>query len=191
MLNDAITKLLEGSGVPENFIDLLIHESDWSLVIKLHALFEAILANLIVQELRKPSLADVISNLDFNNTKTGKVAFARALRLIDKEEVSFLRGLSELRNMLVHDVKNVSFDLKEYVTHMTEAQRKKFKKEFGAAIMSSENGESKYIQYEQSRPALIVLSAAYSCLFKLNFNLSEQRQKLLVEAIINYKSKST
>ena len=53
---DAIAKLLEASGVPGDFVDHLIHESDWSLVIghwslviKLHALFEAVLANLSLQ----------------------------------------------------------------------------------------------------------------------------------------------
>ena len=46
---DAIAKLLEASGVPGDFVDHLIHESNWSLVIKLHALFEAVLANLSLQ----------------------------------------------------------------------------------------------------------------------------------------------
>lgn len=181
---NAIAKLLEASGVPGTFVDHLIHESDWSLVIKLHALFEAVLGNLIVSELKRPELSEAVSNLDFNNTKAGKVVFARALGLLDTREVAFLRGLSELRNSLVHNVHNVTFDLKEHVSLMTDAQRKKFKSGFGAALISTENGATLYAEYEESRPAFIVLSAAYSCLLVLHLRVEEQRRKMLVEALM-------
>lgn len=190
MSDDAISKILEASGVPSSFVDLLIHESDWSLVIKLHALFEAVLANLIVQELKRPALLQVVSNLPFNDTKAGKVAFARALGLLDKREVSFLRGLSELRNALIHNVKNVAFELENHVACMTETQRKKFKSEFGGALGSTTSGAAMYKQYEQSRPALIILSAAYSCLLVLHFNTEEQRRQMLVEALMRASPKS-
>ena len=46
-----------------------------------------------------------------SNTKTGKIAFASALGLLPKQHLDFIRSLSELRNLLVHRVKNVTRDL--------------------------------------------------------------------------------
>ena len=79
---DPIVSLLSAEGLPHDFVDKLIHESDWSMVIKLHAVFEAVLGSLIIRKLGDPSLEQVVAHLDFNNAKSGKVAFARALRLV-------------------------------------------------------------------------------------------------------------
>jgi hypothetical protein len=181
---DSIHNLLVSAGLPGDFVDKLIHESDWSLVIKLHALFEAVLANLLVRKLGTKAIDDVIAHLDFNNTKSGKVAFARALGLLESREVAFLRGLSELRNRLVHDVRNVSFDLRAHVEQMTESQRKKFKSEFGAMLCSTKSGESSYARHLAERPAFIILSAAYGCLLVLYFNIEDQQRNMLVEALM-------
>ena len=177
-------KLLVSVGLPPDFVLALAQESDWSLIIKLHAVFEAVIASLIVKQLKTPDVEEVVSHLDFNNVKSGKVAFARALGLIDSREVAFLRGLSELRNALVHDIKNVQFNLREHVRSLDDPQLKRFKSEFGASVCALENGERMYTDLLERKPAQIVLLAAYSCLLMLQFNVSAKARNALVEILM-------
>lgn len=167
-------------------MDNLLVESDWSFVIKLHALFEAVLASLVVKKLGVPALQDAITNLEFNNAKAGKVAFAQALELLDSREVAFLRGLSELRNRLVHDVRNVQFDLRVYVANMDARQQKSFKSQFGRTILLLPDGEAEYTRLLREQPSIIIYFAAYSCLMVLEFNVSDQRRNMLLEALMKH-----
>lgn len=177
-------KLLASVGLPPNFVLALVQESDWSLIIKLHAVFEAVIASLIVKQLKTPDVEEVVSHLDFNNVKSGKVAFARALGLIDSRQAAFLRGLSELRNALVHDIKKVQFNLREHVRSLDNPQLKKFKSEFGASVCALENGKRMYTDLLEQNPAQIVLLAAYSCLLMLQFNVSAKNRNALVEILM-------
>ena len=186
---DSARKLLASAGLPEDFLDKLRLESDWSFVIKLHSLFEAVLASLIVKRLNAPAVQEAIVNLEFNNVKSGKVAFARALALIDARDGAFLRGLSELRNKLVHDIRNVQFDLRSYVSGMDHKQRKKFKAEFGKAICSLKTGEPTYNRLFKEQPSLIIYLASYSCLLSLEFNVTNQRRNMLIEALMKRAAK--
>ena len=174
-------KLLACVGLPPDFVLALVQESDWSLIIKLHAVFEAVIASLIVKQLKTPDVEEVVSHLDFNNVKSGKVAFARALGLIDSREVAFLRGLSELRNALVHDIKNMQFNLREHVRSLDDPRLKKFKSEFGASVCALENGGCMYTELLERKPTQIVLLAAYSCLLMLQFNVSAKDRNAIVE----------
>lgn len=177
-------ELLASIGLPPDFVVALLQESDWSLVIKLHAVFEAIIASLLVKQLKAPDLDEVVAHLDFNNAKSGKVAFARALGLLNSREVTFLRGLSELRNALVHDIKNVQFNLQEHILGLDDNRLKKFKKEFGASICALDDGERMYAELLERKPTQIVLLAAYSCLLILQFNVSTKSRNALVEALL-------
>lgn len=183
---DSAKKLLASTGLPENFLDNLLEESDWSFIIKLHALFEAVLASLIAKKLEAPALQDAITNLEFNNSKAGKVTFAQALELLDAKEASFLRGLSELRNRLVHNVRNVQFDLRAYLKNMDANQRKTFKNQFGRAVISLSDGEAEYNRFLQENPSRIIYFAAYSCLLVLEFNVSNQRRNMLIDALMKH-----
>lgn len=180
----SVEKLLASVGLPPDFLLALLQESNWSLIIKLHAVFEAVIASLILKQLKTPDVEEVISHLDFNNVKSGKVAFARALGLIDSKDVAFLRGLSELRNALVHDIKNVKFNLQEHVRSLDDPQLKKFKNAFGASVCALENGERTYTDLLDREPAQIVLLAAYSCLLMLQFNVSAKNRNALVEVLM-------
>jgi len=179
-----VQKLLESIGLPRDFLDQLLKESDWSLVIKMHAVFEAVLASLITKRLANPQVGDVVSNLDFNNTKAGKVALARALGLVESPEVAFLRGLSELRNKLVHNIENVTFSFKTHVASLSAAELKKFRTEFGFAIRRLENGDAEYDKYLRTHPRLIVYLAAYDCLLNLQFRVSNQARNMLAEVLL-------
>jgi hypothetical protein len=54
-------------GVREGFFHRLVDEDDWSFVIKLHALFEAACAHLLLFHFREPELADIVARLELSN----------------------------------------------------------------------------------------------------------------------------
>lgn len=110
-----ILELESKVGVPKNFFLSLNQADDWSFVIKLHALFEAACTHLLLFHFKEPDLSEVFSRLELSNKTTGKIAFLAKLGLIGRENRRFLSSLSELRNSLVHDVRNAEFSLKEMV----------------------------------------------------------------------------
>jgi len=180
---DSTKELLRSIGLPDDLLESLLDENDWSFIIKLHALFEAVLASAIVKKLNAPSIEEAVSQLDFSGAKCGKVTFAQSLQVIGAREASFLRGLSELRNRLVHNVRNVSFSIKEYVEALDANQRKAFRKQFGHALLGLENGEADFQRCLAAYPRLIVYFAAWSCLLSVEFNLSERRMNMLIELL--------
>lgn len=125
-------RLLEAEiGVEIGFFEALLREpDDWSFVIKLHAVFEAAVAFWLSEELGRRELWNVFSYTELSRDKTGKVEIATALGLLTKKERRYLRSLSELRNKLVHDVKNTRFTFERYLADMTTDQRSAFYERF-------------------------------------------------------------
>jgi hypothetical protein len=121
----AIGDLEKELGLPMGFFDTLVHEGDWSFVIKMHALFESALGYVVGHKLGE-DVAEVVARLDMNGAK-GKVAFARALDLVTADEVKFLELLSRLRNRCAHGVRQaVEFSLPKYVADLSNDERKNF-----------------------------------------------------------------
>jgi hypothetical protein len=58
----------------------------------------------------RDELEDLFARLEMAR----KIRFAEALGLVDARDVAFLGGISKIRNHVVHNVKNVDFDLKAY-----------------------------------------------------------------------------
>jgi hypothetical protein len=123
---DYLEALEKDLRLPRGFIWRLLDEDDWSFVIKLHALFEAALTHALVHKLGVEALRDVFAKTELSARKTGKVAFARALELLDKSERRFISELSELRNTLVHDIENVGFKYSKYIERLDAKQRQAF-----------------------------------------------------------------
>jgi hypothetical protein len=115
----------ESLGVPADAFGKAFRlESDWALVIKYHAYVEGALNVLIVRHFGDQRLEEVVSNLDISDRRKGKLAFVKALDLLPKPHRSFVQKFSELRNEVAHDVKNVNFDMKKY---MSDLEPKRFK----------------------------------------------------------------
>lgn len=121
-LGDSVGRLEGDCGLPEGFCVKLVQEDDWSFVIKMHSLLESAVSRLLTTALGRSELEDIFSALDTSNTKTGKIAFTSALGLLPKQHLDFIRSLSELRNRLVHRVKNVACDLHK---HFQEEREKR------------------------------------------------------------------
>ena len=113
-LEDSLGRLERDCDLPSGFCLGLLRESDWSFVIKLHALLETAVSQLLIYSLARKELADVFASLEMSHSKTGKLAFVKALGLLPKAHLDFIRALSELRNQLVHRVKNVGFEIIGY-----------------------------------------------------------------------------
>lgn len=110
-----ILELESKIGVPENFFKALLDADDWSFIIKLHALFEAACTHLLLFHFKEPDLSNVFNRLELSNKTTGKIAFLGTLELLNKDNRRFISTLSELRNSLVHDVRNAQYSLSSMV----------------------------------------------------------------------------
>jgi hypothetical protein len=121
-----IAELEAKVGLRENFFRDLLLEDDWSFVIKLHALFEAACTHLLIFHFKEPELTEIFSRLELSNKTTGKIAFLSRLELLGKENRLLVSTLSELRNSLVHDVRNAEFSLVTTIDGLSPSELKQF-----------------------------------------------------------------
>lgn len=171
-------------GLPKGFYSKLLQEDDWSFIVKLNALFEGACTHVITTRLHAPELADAFAQLDFANTKCGKVALLRSLGAISSEQATTLRALAELRNALVHNISNVSFSFSSYVAGLDANQLKSLVRNFGHGISDSfEIGEKAIpkAQFVRDNPKIALwLSSAevIACLY-VEFEVAEIKLKRL------------
>ena len=125
-LEEIIAKMEKELGLSPGFLFQLKNEDDWSFIIKCHAFIEAIFSHYIVQAVGFDSLKEIFQNLEMSNFKTGKVAFAEALHIVDSQGKTFIRKLSELRNDVVHNVSQTNCNLIENIKGMDNNQFKSF-----------------------------------------------------------------
>ncbi len=104
--------------LPNDFVvRLLVEPDDWSFILKLHGVLEDAVSKKLLQLLGKPSLAKPFRRVPMRTL----IGFAEKLEAISKRSVTFLEGLGELRNRLVHDVSNVGFVLDQWATDTASA----------------------------------------------------------------------
>lgn len=101
---------------------MLKEESDWSFVIKLHALFEAAIAHVINHKLNRPELQEFVERLNMHGS-TSKIALGAALKVLQPQDARFVGVLSAIRNDCVHHVRNVAFRFDEYVGGLEQGRR--------------------------------------------------------------------
>lgn len=104
-----------------------IDDTDWAMVIKLHAAIEAMITQVILAHTNQEGLRSVIERLPLSDNQTGKGRIATALGLITSSQFAFLRKFSELRNSLVHRVENLDVDLKAHFAGFDREQKKSWK----------------------------------------------------------------
>lgn len=139
-------------GLPKTFFDDLKQGDDWSLVIKIHAIFEALVTDLLRVELGRKELSDILSRIELSGRPTGKLEIAKSLSVLSEKEIKFIRNLSELRNDLVHNIRNVGFDLSTYVTKVDKNKLKAISKAICYKMKEQiEEGGKKYSRLEYFR----------------------------------------
>jgi hypothetical protein len=102
---------------------LSLKDNDWTTIITLHAIVETTLNAALVKHLQTPELSQLIAKLPIGNTGTGKIAFAKALKILEPKTIAFIRKLSDLRNLCVHDARNFRFDLKKHLDNLDGNKR--------------------------------------------------------------------
>jgi hypothetical protein len=141
-IDEAIRVIESRIGIREGFFHDLVEEDDWSFIIKAHALLESACAELLTEKSGQPDTIDIFSRLELSARTTGKLAFLRAFDLLIDRERRFISALSELRNLLVHNARNTSFNLNHYVTTLDKNQKNNFVESFGYAYLGeAENGK--------------------------------------------------
>lgn len=118
--------LEEKVGVEAGFFARLYDEDDWSFIIKLHALFEAACSNLLSFHFNEPELDEIFVRLELSGKIIGKTVFLGRLGLLGKEWRRFISALSELRNDLVHDIRQSNFKLEQYIQSLDSNALKSF-----------------------------------------------------------------
>jgi len=129
-------------------------------------LLETALSQLIVKALSKKELQDIFSRLEMSNKKTGKLAFIKSLGLLDSGEIKFVYCLSELRNKLVHNIDNVTFNIKEHITKLDKNQFKEFMNICFFYIPSAFKKES-IRRFIKGSPKLAIFLGTYNVLKKI------------------------
>ena len=138
------SRIEQSIGLPKDFITKLIEEDDWSFIIKAHAVVEASIAHMLVTH-TDTRLAEVYSRMALGG-RVSKLSFAESLNLIRPHEGTVVKLISELRNRLVHNVKFISFDLKEYFRAMPDQKREEFSVQLsGLASVSNDKEITSFV----------------------------------------------
>lgn len=124
-LDDSIQKLENSLGVPKGTVLNLEDEDDWSLVIKLHALIETAMAELITVTIGKPKLKKIFNRISMNGM-TGKKEYLKALGVLSNKEDKYLERLSWIRNQFAHNVKYIGQDFNSFFAEAPKNEKDKF-----------------------------------------------------------------
>lgn len=131
---ELITQLEKDVGVPEGFFATIIHEDDWSLVIKLHGLIEAGLTQILAAYFDDPRLESLFARMGLGG-QFGKLAFIRALELLPGYNISFIQKVADIRNSVVHRIDNVSFSIEAHLRSLDHATLLKFVEACGDGVI--------------------------------------------------------
>jgi hypothetical protein len=151
VIDESVRELIAEIGLPTEFLPGLMADSDWSFVIKLHALIEAAVTHALVVHSGKDEASEVFANLELSNAKTGKLAFSKVFLNLESEDRRFIRSFSELRNSLIHDIRNVSFTLSGYFSGLPIEKQRSFVRDFG------------YVDYDDESPSGLDKVIAQAC----------------------------
>ena len=99
LINIGITSLYNGIEgkfkLPSGFLNNLLFEDDWSLIIKLHSLIEGAVSHLLKCYFHAPDDCEIFDRLEMSNKNIGKYAFLKDFRLLDNRHRCYISTLSE------------------------------------------------------------------------------------------------
>lgn len=121
-------------GLPMGFYDSLLDEDDWSFVIKFSSLFEAASSHILSIRLNAPEIESALGFLEQANSRCGKIVLLEKLGVILLDQKKFMVELATLRNNLVHNISNITFDFEEFIKGFNKNQEDKFVQWVGHGI---------------------------------------------------------
>jgi hypothetical protein len=157
-MNDLTTEQLEvveeiepTLGVEKGFFrKLLAQENDWSFIIKTHALIESVLTRLIQVSVEPDALGEFTATLNLSGGRHSKTKLLRDCKLLTDTEEKFVRGLSRIRNRLVHNVRYTKFTLEQFVRDLGVEEKKQFLSETCGIFTDHEDTSKAANHREQS-----------------------------------------
>ena len=175
-INTAVNKFEKELGLSIGFMESIKNDSDWSFVIKIHALLEVAVSTLLTKSLGREELRDIFSTMELSNKRHGKIAFAKAIKVLDKPYRRFINSFSELRNDLVHNIKNINFDFKNYVKGLSSKDFDIFLNDFDPLLiknlMEDQNRLEELKDYYKNNPKDALWLAAMG-MIEFIYNLKE------------------
>ena len=188
---DDLAALEDAFALPRKFIDNLINEDDWSLVIKSHALLESACADMLCHHFGKYELADIFAQMDMSNKRYGKIAFISSLNLLNKSERRFISELSELRNRLVHNASSVTFSLGNYFSNLTREKQERLSSALNLRLerISTEDEVIEGVNLLIEQPRAVIWSSLTLCLSSIYIQdvFAIKRNELIDGAMKKYK----
>lgn len=122
---EQIKKLEQKLGMPEGtYLGLKTEGSDWEFAIKLMVILESALGRVIAENLHNAAVSDHCQYLNING-RTGKVALAQSLKLIDDAEKKTFLALADIRNSFAHRLENIAGNLSDFASRMSADQLSK------------------------------------------------------------------
>lgn len=119
---ERLTRIEVKLGIPKGlYLSLRKDGTDWEFAIKLMVVLEAALGRVIAEHLHNPAINDHCESLNVNG-RSGKVALAEALGILDGAERKTFLALADIRNAFAHKVENIAGNLHEFGARL-EPQR--------------------------------------------------------------------
>jgi hypothetical protein len=112
-------------GLPSGFVADLPHETDWTFIVKLGAIAEAALNEVIQTAVADERLHPTVSRLRLRGPD-GKLALAKDLELLSVSERRFIERVAQLRNSAVHDVHSFSLTFASLLDGMKSNEEPQF-----------------------------------------------------------------
>ncbi len=179
-----LLKFEEELSLPKYFLSNLVREDDWSFVIKLSSVFEAVCTQLLVTSLNAKVLSDAFSHLELGSRKYGKLAMLEALGLIDKECRLFIGSLATLRNDFVHDISKTTSTIREHINVISD--KNQLVKNFGYKIdkVKIRGEEIASMDFFMDKPKIAIWIGAVKYLSKMISKKQEMHLDNLFDAVV-------
>ncbi len=172
LIFSGLAKYEKDKSLPQDFFKKLLYEDDWSFVIKIHTLIEAAVSESLAAVIN-PKLLVVFQQLSLGDTRTGKLKFAEAFGLLNENQLKFIKLLSNIRNKLAHDIKNIDFNFSDYIANLDTNQSNNFSKVL-TSLFVDEN-KTFYSQEVKKETKLIIWLNSVSIINSTAFSMVEAK----------------
>lgn len=168
----AVMSIERDLGLPADFLNSIHKGDDWTVIIRTHALVESMVSHLLTHAIGDVRLSRFFERLELGNVQTGKLALAGTLELLEPKERRFIKTLGELRNRLVHDIRNVNFNPREYFEALDKNQRRAFLE--ATTYWTSEPPEKRLASLK-GEPQNLIWISMLALIVRVNDRLSEAK----------------
>ncbi|HEX4976128.1 MAG TPA: hypothetical protein VFV48_09625 [Pseudomonadales bacterium] len=138
-----------------DFMSRLDNDDDWSFVIKVQALIEAAVTEAVIAKVGEGAIQGIVERLPLADKQVGKLALAKQLNLMSKEQLRFVRRMAELRNRLAHRVQDLNFNLSEYVDALDQSQLRDWKESVAWFAIGRDDPQP-WLQGAKEKPRLVL-----------------------------------